>query len=281
MHLASSYVPVKGDGQRLWCPPLPRCQSWALPSRCWPSLRGLPSVASISWIPERCLHGSFLGGEKTQLLSKDETQHPWDAGMCPKPRSPTWPVLATERLRTQRVHCPLWASFSIRNTGRKRLDSQASVPFLEPRLFSLKIQAESCWVAQGPFRVFRAYQGIRYMALHCQSPKGKCPSMMAPEYQSDPSWPSRPSSGHPPDSSLPAAPRPFPVPQLSSQTVALALLRPLSICCLPGARTTLDIRFLLMTPKCRSTVHISLWTYHLSRLTAHSSTPLLQVQETI
>lgn len=38
----------------------PQLQPRASPSHCWPSRRGLPSAASTSWIPGRCLHGSCL-----------------------------------------------------------------------------------------------------------------------------------------------------------------------------------------------------------------------------
>lgn len=118
------------------------------------------------------------------------------------------------------------------------------------------------------------------MALHYQSPKGQCPSMTAPECDEiltclpDPAQHSFLKLPACSSSSLSSAS----YGQLSSHSVALPW--PLSTCCFPGAHATLDIRFLLMIPKCRSTVHISFWTYRLPHLTAHS-TCLLEVQVTI
>lgn len=194
----------------------------------------------------------------------------WDEVQAGVPPSQSQPQKTQDRRKTLIFSGPVCSV-----SGRKLPDSQASLPFVDPaaRLFPKPfltggLRQNPAWQPQGHC----LWGSPRYMALHCQFQR-------AMSQHDGPKVPIR--SYCVLNLALPAAPW-LPVPsynRLSNHFVAVALLQPLCSR-LTGSHTTLDVRFLLVTLKCKSTAHISLWTYSLPPLGAHS-TSLLEVQETV
>lgn len=147
----------------------------------------------------------------------------------------------------------LWACLFIRIIGKKLPDSQASVPFLDPaaRLFpkplpfSLGAQVES---------YLPRYKGHDFSLSPQRANVPKCPTMMA-----------RPPSTNQILTCLPGPAQAFLKPALpvAPPVICLSIMQPVSSHCLLGPHITLDLRFLLVTPKCKSTAcHIWLPTQH-------------------
>lgn len=87
--------------------------------------------------------------------------------------------------RYQECTHPLWACLSLCNTARELHDSQAGVPFLQPLAFLLGDSSRILLgipTATGTLELTKAW----VLSSSLPVPKGKCPSMMAPNHQSDP-----------------------------------------------------------------------------------------------